>query len=240
MGFVDLHSHILPDLDDGAKDSDASMTMIGGLCELGFETICATPHQKAGWWMPSSERIEAAHQLVRSAVAGAGLEVEIRVGAENMWDDVFFERLQSDGIPGYSGSPAFLVEFPVHQLPIGFLDHLFRLRIHGTLPVIAHPERYQPLWETRDRLEQLAGQCAMVVDLGAVAGDHGRSQAKIARAMLERGLAHAAASDAHEPSDLKSVRKGMAWIRKKLGESALQRLLDEAPRRILAGVHPQT
>jgi protein-tyrosine phosphatase len=238
LPFVDLHSHILPGLDDGAGDATASLNMVRGLAELGFETICATPHQKDGQFMPSAEAIEAAHQATVAAARQAGLNVRIPLAAENMWDSVFFERLGQNRVPGYGQGSAFLVEFRVHELPLGLVDQVFRLRVEGKLPVIAHPERYQPLWQTPALARQLAVQCAMVVDLGAVAGYHGRRQAKVARSMLKEGTAHAVASDAHSPADVGVAAEGMAWIRKKLGESALRRLLDEAPRQILAGVHP--
>ena len=238
MSFVDLHSHILPGLDDGAGDAAASLSMLRGLAALGFDTVCATPHQKDGQFMPSAEAIRTAHQATMAAAREAGLAVRIPLAAENMWDGVFFERLGLNQVPSYDEGPSFLVEFRVHELPLGLIDRVFRLRVEGKLPVIAHPERYEPLWKTPEVAERLATQCAMVVDLGAVAGYHGRRQARMARSMLKNGTAHAVASDAHSPADVGVAAEGMAWIRKKLGESALHRLLDEAPRQILAGVHP--
>lgn len=238
MGFVDLHSHILPGLDDGSPDPRTSMAMIRGLVDLGYEVICATPHQKTGQFLPSLEAIRDAHQATLAAVGEAGLDIAIPLAAENMWDSVFFERFQQDRIPSYDAGSAFLVEFRVHQLPVGVLDHVFRMRGQGKLPVLAHPERYEPLWKTPQTTARLAEHCAMVVDLGAVAGYHGRGRAKAARSMLKKGLIHAAASDAHSVEDVRAAAEGIAWIRKKLGEAAVTRLLDHNPRRILAGEHP--
>lgn len=238
MGFVDLHTHVLPGLDDGAGDRAASMAMIAGLTKLGFDTVCATPHQKAGQFLPSAEAIAVAYQETQTAVRQAGVAVELRLAAENMWDSVFFERFSAGVIPSYPSGNSFLVEFPVQELPAGVLDHVFSLRAKGKLPVIAHPERYEPLWRTPAMTARLAAQCALVVDLGAVAGYHGRRQAKAARAMLKDGLAHAVASDSHSPEDVRTAAEGIAWIRKKLGEAAVTRLLDDNPRKILAGRHP--
>ena len=249
MGFVDLHSHILPGLDDGSPDEVTSLEMIAGLVDLGFDTLCATPHQKDGQYLPAPDDISAAFARTEASVKDRGLEVQLLLAAENMWDSVFFERMNENAIPTYGPGPtysradsgervAFLVEFRVHQLPTGLLSHIFQMRVRGQLPVIAHPERYQPLWKTPDTVRQLAEQCAMVVDLGAVAGCHGRKQAKVARHMLKTGLAHAVASDAHAPTDVRIAAEGMDWIRKKLGKDALTRLLDTAPRRILSGRHP--
>lgn len=238
MGLVDLHSHILPGLDDGSRSLAESMEMITGLASLGYEIVCATPHQKAGQFLPSLEDIRTAHQVILEEIGTSTVEVTIPLAAENMWDSVFYERFQEDRIPGYDGSRTFLVEFSPGALPVGLLEHLFRLRTLGRLPVVAHPERYEILWKDEQMLQDMAEQCAMVVDLGAVAGYHGRRQAKAARKMLEQGIAHAAASDSHSTADIRVAAEGIAWIRKKLGASAMRRLLDDNPRRILAGEYP--
>ncbi len=239
MAFLDLHSHVLPGLDDGSPDPETSMAMLRGLAAVGFDVVCATPHQKAGQFMPTLEAIRAAHSATREALSAAGVALTLSLAAENMWDDVFFERAQSGTIPSYDDGPAFLFEVHPRQLPVGLTDHLFRIRMDGKLPVVAHPERYQPLWTAPDIIDTLRDQCALVVDLGAVAGYHGRKEKKVARRLLEEGIAHAAASDAHTPADVRVAAEGIAWIKKRLGDRAVTRLLDENPRRIVAGVHPE-
>jgi len=239
MGFIDLHSHILPGLDDGARDPAVSMAMIRGLVALGFETICATPHQRAGRFLPALAAVRSAHAATRDAALAAGIGARIALGAENMWDEVFYERMQARAIPSYDDGRAFLFELPVTTLPAALEEHVFRIRMSGALPVMAHPERYQPLWQAPALVERLAVQCALVVDLGAVAGYHGKQPGKMARSLLEQGIAHAVASDAHAAEDVRVAAEGMDWIRKRLGEAALARLLDEGPRRILAGEHPR-
>lgn len=212
--------------------------MIRGLAGLGFDTICATPHQKAGWFLPTHEDIRAAHAVATDLARDAGIQVQIPLAAENMWDEVFHQRVQEDRVPSYDGGPAFLMELRPTHMPPAVAEHAYRLRVQGKLPVLAHPERYQALWTDQALLEQLRIQCALVVDLGALAGHHGRHQAKAARRMLEAGMVHAVASDVHTPEDVDAAAEGMAWIRKKLGRSALDRLLEHNPRRILAGEHP--
>jgi protein-tyrosine phosphatase len=240
LGFVDLHSHVLPGLDDGAADAIVSMNMLRGLADLGFETVCATPHQRAGMFLPSLEAMTAAHRAVCAALASAGVALTVPLAAENMWDGVFHERLASRSFPFYDGGPAFLFEVPVGPaLPVGLDQQLFELELDGRLPVLAHPERYPPIYQNLDRAVELAKFAALVVDLGAVAGYHGKPQGKAARKLLENGIAHAVASDVHSTTDVRVAAEGMAWIEKKLGRAALVRLLDESPRRILAGELPR-
>ena len=238
MGFVDLHSHVLPGLDDGSTDPDTSLTMLRGLVALGFDTVCATPHQKTGQFLPSLESIRRAHEATRAALASAGVPLRLSLAAENMWDSTLYERMEGDAIPSYDDGPAFLIEFNPSQLPLGLDARIFELVRRRRLPVIAHPERYVQLWSAADKLAALGESCALVVDLGAVAGHHGRKEGKAARAYLEQGLVHAVASDIHSPADLRGAAEGMAWIKKRLGDKKLTRLLDENPRRIMAGEHP--
>src|SRR5258708_27196196 len=87
-----------------------------------------------------------------------------------MWDDVFIQRLADDDIPYYRDSSAFLVEIPPPLMPPGMIDQLFKLRLRRKVPVLAHPERYQPLWGDDELARSLRRVCALVLDLGAGGG----------------------------------------------------------------------
>ena len=216
----------------------SALPIVAGLVDIGFTTICPTPHQKADQFLPSREQIDQALATTRQALAEAKIPVELRLGAESMWDTVFYDRVENDTIPAYADSPAFLVEFELHQLPLALFEYIFRLRMAGRLPVIAHPERYRPLRRDRALRDKLTSDCALVVDLGAVAGRQGRRLAKVARSMLTEGVAHAAASDAHRIDDVDATAAGIAWIRRRMGDRAVDRLLVTNPQRILAGELP--
>lgn len=236
MGFVDLHSHVLFGLDDGSRELATSRAMLGALGALGFSEVYATPHQKAGQFMPTRESIDEAFAAVRTVCPPS---VRLRLGAENMWDDVFFGRLRAGTIPSYDDGDAFLIEIRPDDLPIGMVDELFKLRMAGKAPVLAHPERYERLWDDEGLVERLRAHCAFVVDLGAVAGYHGKKQQKVARQLVEDGLAAAVASDAHTVEDVRVAAEGIAWIEKRLGRAAVTRLLDDGPRAVLLGELPE-
>jgi protein-tyrosine phosphatase len=236
MGFVDLHSHVLYGLDDGAPDETAALAMLDGLASLGISEQCLTPHQKASQYLPAWDLVEAT--LVRLEAVRRPHHPTLRLAAENMWDDVFYQRASQDAIPGYRDTVAFLVEIPPPLMPPGMIDQLFKWRMAGKLPVLAHPERYHALWDDDDLAERLRNHCAFVVDLGAVGGFHGRREMKAARHLLETGLATAVATDAHQLGDLQQAAEGLRWIDKKLGHAAVVRLFDHAPRAILAGELP--
>jgi protein-tyrosine phosphatase len=238
MGYVDLHAHHLPGLDDGAKDPRMSLEMVNAVASLGFTTLSITPHQRAGMFLPSRADIDAAFASLQSEVARAFPELTLTLAAENYWDEVALERMTSGGLPSYGGGPAFLFEVPPPMMPPRLTERLFELRMAGWLPVMAHPERYHAIQKDPAKAEDFGRNAALVVDLGAIDGAHGRNEQKTVRRLLEDGLVHAAATDIHSPNDQRAIAAGLAWIKKRLGDDALVRLLDENPRRILAGEMP--
>jgi protein-tyrosine phosphatase len=238
MGFVDLHSHVLPALDDGVKSVAEAVEVVSMLGRLGFEIICCTPHQKVGSWVPSADSISKARADVVGALQAGSVGVELRLGAENFWDELFVQRCTDGGIPSYTGERAFLVEVSPVNIPVKLEEQLFRLRMRGPLPVLAHPERYHELCRRPERVEAVGRTAALLVDVAALAGAHGPRAGESARWLVQEGLAHACASDVHDADDARAAAEGIAWLRKKLGDGGVRRLLDENPRRILQGELP--
>lgn len=237
-GFVDLHAHYLAGVDDGAPDIETTRKMVAAVAALGFSHVYATPHQREGLYLPTREAIDAAFRQMKDAVAGT-TKVDLGLGAENFWDGTFVGRVRTGTIPSYDGGPAFLFEVPRQVMPAGIEATLFDIRLAGKLPVMAHPERYHAIQTQLGRAEALGQTAALVVDLAALDGAHGRAEMKTARELVAQGLAHAAATDIHSPGDLPRIAAGISWIRKHLGADALQTLLDENPRRIIAGDLPE-
>jgi protein-tyrosine phosphatase len=236
--YVDLHAHYLPALDDGATDRQMSMRMVRAVAALGFSDLYATPHQRAGMFMPARAAIDEAFRQISADVEAAGLEARLGLGAENFWDDVLHSRLRDGTVPGYGGGKAFLFEVNPQLMPPTLENELFQIRVGGQLPVMAHPERYVAVQRDVTLAERLGRHAVMMIDLGALDGAHGRAEMKTARRLVLEGLAHAAASDVHRPEDQTSVAAGMAWIRKQLGSAALDEMLAESPRRLLTGEMP--
>jgi protein-tyrosine phosphatase len=238
VGFVDLHSHVLPALDDGVESVAEAVEVVTMLGRLGFEIICCTPHQKVGSWVPSADSISKARADVVDALAAGSVGVELRLGAENFWDELFVQRCAEGGLPTYTGERAFLVEVSPVNIPVKLEEQLFRLRTRGPLPVLAHPERYHALCRQRERVEAVGRTAALLVDVAALSGAHGPRAAEAAKWLVQDGLAHACASDVHDADDARAAGEGIAWLKKRMGDATVRRLLDENPRRILQGELP--
>lgn len=237
-GFVDLHAHYLAALDDGAPDMDTTVQMVNAVTALGFSELYATPHQRAGLFLPTAQAIAQAFAEMTALLSGAGAP-RLGLAAENFWDEVFLERLQAGQIPSYDAGPAFLFEVNPQLMPAGIEGTLFNIRLGGKLPVMAHPERYVAVQTQIERARGLGQSAALLVDLAALDGAHGKAEMRTARQLLRDGLAHGVATDIHAPDDAGAIAAGMAWIRKQLGPATLQTLLADNPRQILAGELPE-
>lgn len=237
--YVDLHAHFLPALDDGATELTMSMAMVEAVAALGFTDLFATPHQRLGMFMPARPAIESAYALVFRAVADAAVPVRLGLGAENFWDEVFHDRAAQNTVPSYDGGPSFLFEVSPQMMPPGIENRLFEFRLSARVPVMAHPERYMAIQRDLSLAEKLGRSAALLIDLSALEGAHGKAEMKTARRLVLEGLVHAAATDVHRPEDAATAGAGMAWIRKNRGQAVLDRLLDENPRRMLAGELPE-
>src|SRR5262245_11424306 len=117
MGYVDLHSHVLFALDDGAATLDDGLALTRQLAVMGFEVVHATPHHKSGFFLPTRDQIDSAHAALAAALHSAGVAVDLRLGAENFWDEVFLTRIGDHSQPTYTGGKAFLVELDVRVTP---------------------------------------------------------------------------------------------------------------------------
>lgn len=188
--------------------------------------------------MPSRTAMRAARDEMAGLLAIELPNLTLGLGAENYWDDVLAERLRQGDVPGYGGGRAFLYEVDPLVMPPGLDAVLFQARLAGFLPVMAHPERYAQIQDSPTAAADLARQSGLLVDLAALSGRHGRVESKTARKLVEEGIAHAVASDMHDPADERSIAEGMNWIGKHLPAETLDRLLGENPRRMLKGELP--
>jgi protein-tyrosine phosphatase len=191
---------------------------------------------RAGMFDNDKLQLTAAFESFRAAAAGLPGLPELGLASEHFFDETFMARLGSGETLPYPGGHAVLVEFPTDRLPLRLDDCLFRMRVRGLRPVIAHPERYTPLWQSSAPLEHLLERGAVaLLDTMSLTGKYGKKPRQTAERMLEEGLYFAACSDSHRPDDVDRVAEGIARLIELHGPAHAQELLGEHPRQILAG-----
>jgi protein-tyrosine phosphatase len=234
--YIDLHVHYVPGVDDGVRTLADGVALCRGLAALGYARVVATPHIRAAMFDNQRSGLEAAFQQFVAHCAGLEGLPELGLGAEHFCDDHFWELMQRDEALPYPGGRAALIELPPERLPLGLEQRFFDLQIRGVRPVIAHPERYSPLFEDSAALERLLdlGSCAQL-DLMSLTGKYGRRPKRAAERLLEEGMYDLACSDCHDPHDLGQLSQAIDRLQALVGPAEAQLLMAENPARILAG-----
>ena len=221
--MIDLHSHILPGLDDGAPDLDAAVEIARSMAADGVTVVCGTPHVRDDY--PTSvEAMKEALARVREAVATARIPIQVRGGGE-----IALERLpELDAITrarfGLGGNAMLLLlETPYSGWPLDLARTCAQLHLEHIVPVLAHPERNLDVQQQPELLEAAVRAGAYVqLTAASVDGRLGRPAAACARKLLELELAHCIASDAHGPG----VREaGMSAAAEAVGGGGMARWL---------------
>jgi protein-tyrosine phosphatase len=228
--LIDLHSHVLPGLDDGAADLAEALSMCRAAADDGIEVLAATPHVRHDY-PTTPEQMEAGFAELQVAAAGI---VRLVPGAE--LDLLELERPREELARfALAGNPDYLlVETPYVGWPLDLAHRIARLREWGVTPVLAHPERNDEVQRRPELLEPVVAQGLLVqLTAASVDGRVGRRAQTCSFALLERGLAHLIASDAHAPS----VREiGLSAAAAAIDDDALAHWLTVAvPRAIVEG-----
>lgn len=199
--MIDLHSHILPGVDDGARTLEDALEIARSAVADGIEVIAATPHVRDDY-PTTPDAMEDAVDELRRVLAQEGIPLDVRKGGELALE--WLDRLHTDELRrfGLAGNPGYLlVEFPYYGWPLGFDQRLFLLKTAGCTPVIAHPERNAEVQAAPERLRRLVDGGALVqVTAASLDGRLGRAPRACGLELVDLGLAHMLASDAHHAS----------------------------------------
>lgn len=236
-GYIDLHSHWLPGIDDGAPNVAEGVAMLKALGELGFAKVVATPHMRTGMFDNERGQLERAFAAMRVELLRHPGLPEVSLASEHHLDDLVFDQLvKGQGLPYEPARTAALIELPTDYFPLRYRERLFELRVKRLRPVLAHPERYRPVWKDPELVEPLLdGGTILLLDVCALTGKYGRAPKKAALTMLEAGYYYAACSDAHRANDVAEVGRAVQELYRVMGQEEADFLLIEGPRNILEG-----
>lgn len=219
---TDMHSHLLPGIDDGSPDRDTSLYLLKGLQDLGFHQFIATPHILWDIYKNTDVTIEGAKQQLQETLQADNNPARLSAGAEYMMDDYFAGLLQQKKPLRCLRDNYVLVEFSFINLPFDWKKLLFDMQILGYQPVLAHPERYNYLFHKSTELEELVDMGVLLqVNLNSLTGYYGKQILQQAQMLVDKKIISFLGTDLHHERHLNALRQsaGLMYLVEKILET---------------------
>ncbi|GAA3924033.1 tyrosine-protein phosphatase [Hymenobacter algoricola] len=207
---VDMHSHLLPGLDDGAETVEQSVELVRAMHTLGYRKLIMTPHIMGDFYKNTPTGIRAALAQLRAAAAAAGLhDMELDCAAEYYLDEWFQQKLDGgEPLLSFGGEQKYLLlETSYINEPFNFRETVFNLKTAGYQPVLAHPERYTYFYGRFQDLEKVHAEGVLFqLNLNSLCGYYSAGARKMAERLVDAGLVDMVGTDAHNLKHTETLR----------------------------------
>jgi protein-tyrosine phosphatase len=238
--MFDLHCHLLPGIDDGAPEFETSLEMARAFVDQGVEVVVCTPHILPGLYHNTGQQIRQAVAALQERLGDAGVPLKLEAGADNHVIPQFVDGLKRGHLLTLAGSAYALAEPPHHVAPARLEDLFFDILLAGYVPLLTHPERLSWIENKYSTVQTLAARGVwMQITSGSLTGRFGRRPRYWAERMLEEGIVHILATDAHDlkkrPPDLLEGRRQAVRL---VGETEATHLTVTRPQGILLNRPP--
>lgn len=237
--MIDIHSHLLPAVDDGSRDIQESIALLRIAVHDGIREMVLTPHIFAGCWDNNLTMLRPRFEAFARLIESKGIDIRLHLGAEVHLLVESLDLADRGEVPmmgTWNGSPALLIELHDARIPPFTVNAIRHLKKRGLQPIIAHPERNRAVMADPDCLEPLLAEgCLMQITAGSLIGGFGARAATAAVELLQREWVHFIATDAH---NLRSrpplMREARAFVARHYGEAVAERLTVENPAALIA------
>jgi protein-tyrosine phosphatase len=223
--MVDMHSHVLPGIDDGAQTPQESIILIKKMMGMGIKKIIATPHIMADYYRNTAETINAALTILKTELEKEKIDIVIEAAAEHYFDETFEKRID-DGKLMTMGDNYVLFEFSFINKPQNAVQVIQKLKELGYKPILAHPERYPYMDLEQFRILHDWG-LRFQLNTISLTGYYGREAKKIAESLIDNQLIDFISSDMHHARHADAFKEAlkMPYVEKLLFDYSLQNTL---------------
>ncbi|SHF35784.1 Tyrosine-protein phosphatase YwqE [Arenibacter palladensis] len=206
--FIDIHNHILPGIDDGAKTVEDSINLIKGFSDIGVKKFIATPHIMHNYYPNDYETIHAAHGKVQNKLLREDMkDITLDVAAEHMIDANFDHLLDQEKVMPLRNN-YLLIEMSYLQPPINFDEAILNIAAHRHFPILAHPERYAFIHQDSSKFQKYKNSGILFqMNILSLSQFYGKDVQKKAHKLLQNGLIDYVASDVHNQQQLQSIKE---------------------------------
>ena len=204
---TDIHSHLIPDIDDGVKTMEESLAMIRQFSELGFKKLVTTPHVMSDFYKNTSEIILSGVEKVREAVKQEGIDMKIAAAAEYYVDEFFLPKLKNERLLAIDDK-YLLFELSYINPPDNIRGIIFEINVHNFTPLLAHPERYNYWYEKYDEYHKLKETGALFqLNINSLTGYYGKAAKRTAEYLIDNNLIDFIGSDLHGQRHMNSLKQ---------------------------------
>lgn len=197
--MIDVHSHIIPSIDDGSKNIDITLSMLKRAHRSGTKKIIATPHFFKGYWTEKYDVVKGKVEEINALAKKNNIDIEVFAGQEIFFNQYLLDDYLNGDIGTLNGSRYMLIEFPMDKINFSkAIDILYELKIRKIVPVIAHPERYIDFINNPEKVNGFIDEGYLFqLNSGSITGLFGKDVQKTAEIFLENNLYSFIGSDAH-------------------------------------------
>lgn len=204
LGLVktDLHSHLIPGIDDGSKSIEESLALLKRFSDMGYSKVITTPHIMSDFYKNDPEIIQGGLEKVRTAAKEAGIPIEIEAAAEYYLDFHLEDLIEAKNLLTF-GKNHVLFELSFADEPPRVKDVIFNLVMEGYVPILAHVERYPFYFNQWDTIEDFMRRgCLMQLNINSLSGQYGPQVKKMAESLIDRDWIDVIGSDCHHMGHL--------------------------------------
>lgn len=243
--MIDLHSHILPNVDDGAANMTEALQMLQLAVAEGVDTQVLTPHIHPYRYGNNPTSLRHVFEKFTARVKQEGISIELLLAAEVRIGPELLQQVVADDMPWlgeWQGEKVFLLEMPYNEIPVGSINVIQRLRDQHIRPLIAHPERINKLHAKLDKLTPfIEAGCLLQITSASLTGHFGRAAFVTAKTLLRQGYVTVIATDCHNLTlRPPALRSGVEIATEIIGASAAKALVSTNPARILKRLRTNT
>jgi len=206
---TDMHSHLIPGIDDGSQKMEESIALINRLSGYGLKKLIITPHIMSEFFKNTPEIINAGLEKLKLAVKEAGIDIELDAAAEYYLDEIFYEKVENnEPILSFGTNKMVLVETGFMSKPHILLETFFKMEMLGYQPVFAHPERYMYLHQEPETLDALVDRnIPFQLNLLSLTGYYSKGVKKFAEELIDRDLVKLVGTDCHNEKYLDAMER---------------------------------
>jgi protein-tyrosine phosphatase len=222
--LVDMHSHLLPSLDDGSESIEDSIILIKEFIAMGYTKLICTPHIMGDFYKNTPENIFEKLTLLRNAVEKAGINIQLDAAAEYYLDEWFMDKLENKEKLLTFGEGKYLLFETSYINPSAYFDEaVFKIKSLGLFPVIAHPERYTYLYQSFDKVTEMYNKGVLFqLNINSLSGYYSKASQEFSKRMIDNNMISFIGSDCHGIRHIEALKKSRGTkMYKKLLQSTL-------------------